>query len=82
MAKNVGADLTAAVNATEKSAEWSGQKISAGGEKAIQATKSLSQKIVSGGKWTADEVGKGIASLGSEINRLGQKIEPTGKSVK
>ena len=82
MTRNVGADLIAAVHATEQAADWSGQKISSGSEKVLAASKTLSQKIVAGGKWTADEVGKGIASLGTEINRLGKKIEPTEQRVK
>jgi HEPN domain-containing protein len=82
MYKNIATDLRAAVNATEKSAEWSGEKLSEGGKKVMAATEALSQKLVSKGKSSEAEIGKGISSLGNEISKLGKEIEPSGKNTK
>ena len=82
MSQNVAADLTAAVKATERSAEWSGEKISNSGKKVMDDSKKISQRLVADGKWTSDEVGKSIASLGAEINRLGKKMEQSEKTMK
>ena len=79
MVLNVGDDLKAGVHATENASDWSGRKISSAGVGALNDTKALSQKLVSGGKWTEGEVGKGIATLGKEIDRLGKDMEPEKK---
>jgi hypothetical protein len=75
MYKNVGTDLKEAVNAVEKSAEWSGHKISDRSEKVMTATKEISRKIKSGEKQTATEIHHGIASLETEIGHLDKEAK-------
>ena len=82
MSRNVGADLTSAVKAVQRSAEWSGRKIVLGENDIISESEKLSKKLVAGGEWTSDEVGKGLASLGTEISLLGKKLEPSAKDTK
>lgn len=82
MTKNVGLDLTAATKSLKRSAEWSGEKIVGGKNDVVAETEKLSDKMLAGGKWTSAEVGKGLKSLGDQINEWGKEIAPSGKSVK
>jgi hypothetical protein len=79
MTSDVGTDLAASVNAVEKVTEWSGAKIVRSGDDAVTTAESISKKIATGGKWTEDEIGKGIVSLGTELDVIGKKIEPRAK---
>jgi hypothetical protein len=49
-------------------------KSQAGGKATVHDARSLGAKLEGGAKWTADEVGKCVSDLGSEIERLGSNI--------
>lgn len=82
MVKNVGADLSAADRAIDRAADWSGYKIARGGDVVVETTETLSKKLMSGGKWTEDEVSKGLASLGTKISALGKNSDDKGSERK
>jgi hypothetical protein len=75
MVRNVGADLSSANKALERAAEWSGYKIARVGDSVAGTTESLSKKMLSGGKWTAEEVKKALDSVGTKISAIGKKPE-------
>jgi len=60
-----------AADSVEDAAGWSGHKLAAGGKATVHDARSLGAKLEGGAKWTADEVGKCVSDLGSEIERLG-----------
>jgi hypothetical protein len=66
--------LEGAADSVEDAAEWSGQKLAAGGRSTVNNARSLGAKLEGGAKWTADEVGKGVSDLGSEIESLGGRV--------
>lgn len=75
--RRAGHDLKAAADATERSAEWSGGELSRGGKDIIAGAREVSGKLIAGTGWATAEVGKAIDSLGTEVQKLGHKVEPS-----
>lgn len=73
-ARRAGQEMKAGAKHVEKAAEWSGTKLDHGAKAAVKGSLELSGKLLEGAGWVPEEVGKGIHDLGSEIDRLGQKL--------
>jgi len=77
--KTVGHELKAAALYLEKGLAWAGHKVEAGTATVIKKTRHLGGKLLEGTGWATTEVGKGISSLGGEVEKLGKKIKSAGK---
>ena len=74
-----GHDLRAAANHLENSSAWAGHKLETGTGAVIKDARILAGKMIAGTGWVDEEVGKGIKSVGQEIEKLGKKIAPVKK---
>jgi hypothetical protein len=63
----------------EQAAKWSGHKLETSTVEVIKSTRIVAGKLIEGVGWVPEEVGKGITAIGSEISKLGKKIEPKKK---
>jgi hypothetical protein len=63
--------LKGAADSIDDAAQWSGQKLAAGGKATVNGARTLGTKIESGAKWSGDEVKKSVDALGNEIQKLG-----------
>ena len=71
----VGYELKASAHGLESAAGWVDEKAKSGVSATVADTRALGDKLASGGKWTSDEVAKGLDLLGNSIDTLGHKIE-------
>jgi hypothetical protein len=62
-----GHALKAAASHLEKASAWGGHKIEAAVAKVIETGRDVGEKLIQGGRWTADEVGKALKDLGEKI---------------
>ncbi len=74
VAHKVGQDLQAAAAHFDQGLIWAGHKSEAAGAKAIKDTRMLAGKLIEGTGWVPAEVGKGIDSMGEEIEKFGKKV--------
>lgn len=74
--KRLGQSLKAAAVHVEHGFAWAGHELEAVSVKAIKDVGLLAGKLVEGGGWVAEEVGKAIEDIGKEIDKLGKVIEP------
>ncbi|GEM_PF-6151627 len=70
-----GEEMKAGANHVARASDWSGNKLESEAKTVLKKASELSGKLIHGASLVPEEVGKGIESLGSEINRLGQKLE-------
>lgn len=70
-----GEELKAGANHVQKASDWSGSKLDKAAKTVLEKSKELSTKLVSGVGFVSKETGEGIAALGSEIQKLGMKLE-------
>lgn len=63
----------------ENAAKWAGQKLEIVTVDVIKGTRIVASKLVDDAGWVQEEVGKGITAIGSEISKLGKKLEPAKK---
>jgi hypothetical protein len=71
-----GRELRAAAQYTERLSRDGGTGVERVTFDVVRGTRQLSAKLIDGAGWTADEVGKGFAKLGHEIDRLGADVAP------
>ncbi len=69
-----GYELKAAAHGLENAARWSGNEAKDVAADAVSGTRALGDKLIAGGTWAKDEVAKAFETLGTAIDRLGQKI--------
>lgn len=74
--KETGQALTAAAKYLEQTARWSGRKLEKGTTEVVNYVRMVGDKLIKGTAYGAEEVGKGIKEIGSELSRLGKKTEP------
>ncbi len=79
-AHKVGQDLQAAAVHFDQGLTWTGHKAEAAGAKAIKDTRLLAGKMIEGTGWVPAEVGKGIETVGEEIEKFGKKVAPAKAS--
>ncbi|TAK09156.1 hypothetical protein EPO44_01635 [bacterium] len=70
-----GEDLKAAGVYLEHGLAWSGQKVESGTRDVLRDSRILAGKLIEGTGWVPDEVGKGLASVGKEIEKFGKRVE-------
>lgn len=71
-----GHELRMAAQYTERLAHDAGRGVERATRDVVRGTRKLSSKLIDGVGWTSDEVGKGFAKLGHEIDRLGADVAP------
>lgn len=69
-----GEALRSASTYLEHGLAWTGRKAETGTEDVIHHSRVLAGKLIEGTGWVPEEVGKGIQSVGNEIDKLGQKV--------
>jgi hypothetical protein len=69
-----GRELKAAAQYTERLARDAGNGVERATTDVVRGARNVSAKLVSGSRWTADEVGKTFDKLGHEIDRLGARV--------
>ncbi len=74
--KETGQALTAAAQYLEETARWSGRKLETGTAEVINYVRTVGGKLIKGAGYGAEEVGKGIKEMGSELSKFGKKTEP------
>ena len=72
--KKAGSELRAAAASLEHGFAWAGQTLEALTIKVLDDCRHIGGKLVEGAGWTKDEVGKALASLGKEIDKLGKTL--------
>ncbi len=77
--KETGHALKSAAQHVEQAAKWSGHEMEKGTAEVLDKTRTIAGKLIEGIGWVPEEVGKGITAIGSEISKLGKKIEPKKK---
>jgi hypothetical protein len=70
-----GEEMNSSANHVSKASDWSGNKLESAAKTVLRKSSELSGKLMKGASMVPDEVGKGLEALGSEIDRLGQKLE-------
>jgi hypothetical protein len=75
-AKETGNALKNAALHLEHAAKWAGHEMEKGTVEVLDGTRTIAGKLIKGTGWVPEEVGKGITAIGSEISKLGKKIEP------
>ena len=79
MTKETGHALKNAAIHLENAAKWAGHKFETGAVDVIKGARRVAGKLIEGVGWVPEEVGKGITAIGTEISKLGKKIEPNKK---
>jgi hypothetical protein len=74
--------LRGAADYTERLAHDVGKDVEKGTTDTVHATRELSGKLIDGVGWSVDEVGKGFATLGHALDRLGAGVEPKRSSAR
>jgi hypothetical protein len=74
--KETGQALTASAQYLEETARWSGRKLETGTAQVVNRVRTVGGKLLKGAGYGAEEVGKGIKEMGSELSRFGKKTEP------
>jgi hypothetical protein len=69
-----GEALKAASVYLEHGLAWTGRKAEGGTEDVIHHSRVLAGKLIEGTGWVPAEVGKGLESVGNEIEKLGEKV--------
>jgi hypothetical protein len=77
--KETGHALKSAAQHVEQAAKWAGHEMETGTVDVIKGTRTVAGKLIEGAGWVPEEVGKSITAIGSEISKLGKKIEPKKK---
>jgi hypothetical protein len=77
--KETGYALKSAAQHEEQAAKWAGHEMEKGTVEVLDGTRTIAGKLIEGTGWVPEEVGKGITAIGSEISKLGKKIEPKKK---
>jgi hypothetical protein len=75
--KEVGHFLKIAADNLEHGLAWAGYKGEAGGKAAIRDARLVAVKLIEGTAWVSEEVGKGIELIGKEVEKFGNKVEPS-----
>jgi hypothetical protein len=68
-----GHNLKSAAGGLERGLAWVGQKVETGTQRAIRDAREAGDKLITGAGWVKDEVDKGMADLGREINKFSRK---------
>jgi uncharacterized membrane protein YdfJ with MMPL/SSD domain len=76
-----GYQLKAAAHGLESAAAWTGDEAKNAASTVVDGTRAVGDKLVSGAKWTRDEVAKGFESLGNALDRLGHDIGANTKAA-
>lgn len=58
----------------EHGLEWTGGKVESGTKDVIHHSRVLAGKLIEGTGWVPAEVGKGLESVGNEIEKLGERV--------
>lgn len=74
--ERAGRQLHAAADNLGRAAAWSGRKVQGATHVVIDDTRLISGKLVKGTGFMLDEVGKGFAAFGRQIEHVGHGIEP------
>lgn len=74
-----GYRMRAAADATERSARWAGGEIQEGATAVYRGTRTLGGRLIEGTGVVVDEVGKGLGTIGRQIERVGEKVIPGDK---
>jgi hypothetical protein len=74
--KKAGYELKAAATSIEQALAWAGRKLEAGTVAVIKDAGLVAGKLIEGTGWATDEVSKGIAAVGEELEKLGRLSEP------
>ncbi|MFO1021673.1 MAG: hypothetical protein U0903_13395 [Planctomycetales bacterium] len=71
-----GEHLRAAVNHVENAAKWTGHMLEEDSRSVLRGAKELAGKMIAVPGFLLKESSKGMQAVGSEIQRLGKRIEP------
>ncbi|HUU96668.1 MAG TPA: hypothetical protein VM487_13085 [Phycisphaerae bacterium] len=74
-----GHELKAAAASVESAFKWGGKEMETGTEAVIKDSRYAAEKLIEGGGWVGEEVGKAIEKCGDETEKLGKWIEPAKK---
>lgn len=74
--ERAGRQLHAAADNLGRAANWSGRKVQGATHVVIDDTRIISGKLIKGTGFMLDEVGKGFAAFGKQIEHVGHGIEP------
>jgi hypothetical protein len=69
-----GEDLKAAGVYLEHGLSWTGRKTETSTEDVLHHSRVLAGNLIKGSGWVPEEVGKGLQSVGNEIDKLGQRV--------
>ena len=73
--RSAGHEMKAAANNLGAAAGWLGKEAKAGAMDTVHGVRSLGDKLISGGVWTRDEIGKGFDALGRGLNDVGHVLD-------
>ena len=68
-------DFKAAAQNLKWGLKWTGKKVSAATDKTISGADNLADRIKSGGKWAAQEMGEGLKNLGGAIQSAADRMQ-------
>ncbi len=72
--KKAGAELKASAEHLKSGMSWAGHKVEKGTESVLQESRNLGDKMITGTKTAAGKEEKGMAALGDEIKKFGEKL--------
>lgn len=74
-----GHEIKAAAAGLDDAAGWMGGEAKAAASATVADSRALGDRLIAGGAWTREEVGKGFETLGHELSALGEALGGSGK---